>query len=68
MKVSIDGCGRAKDNIWIERFWKTINNEYFYILLEENCTDLFFGTDAANESRSNLLIMPSGKEEKAIWP
>lgn len=24
MKVSMDGRGRAKDNIWIERFWKTI--------------------------------------------
>ena len=23
MKVSMDGRGRAKDNIWIERFWKT---------------------------------------------
>ena len=24
MKASMDGRGRAKDNIWIERFWKTI--------------------------------------------
>ena len=24
MKVSMDGRGRAKDNIWIERFWRTI--------------------------------------------
>ena len=24
MRVSMDGRGRAKDNIWIERFWKTI--------------------------------------------
>ena len=23
MKASMDGRGRAKDNIWIERFWKT---------------------------------------------
>lgn len=43
MKVSMDGRGRAKDNIWIERFWKTIKYEYIYIQPEESGTDLFFG-------------------------
>ena len=32
----MDGRGRAKDNIWIERFWKTIKYEYIYLLPEEN--------------------------------
>ena len=35
--------GRAKDNIWIEKFWNTIKYEYIYIQPEENGTDLFFG-------------------------
>ena len=81
MKASMDGRGRAKDNIWIERFWKTIKYEYIYIQPEENGMDLFFGikrfiddynnhrrhqgTDAASERRINLLITPSGQEEKA---
>lgn len=43
MKISMDGRGRAKDNIWIERFWKTIKYEYIYIRPEENGADLFFG-------------------------
>ena len=43
MKVSMDGRGRAKDNIWIERFWKTIKYEYIYIQPEENGAVLFFG-------------------------
>ena len=43
MKASMDGRGRAKDNIWIERFWKTIKYEYIYIQPEENGADLFFG-------------------------
>lgn len=34
MRVSMDGRGRAKDNIWIERFWKTIKYEYIHILPE----------------------------------
>lgn len=29
--VSMDGRGRAKDNIWIERFWRTLKMEYVYI-------------------------------------
>ena len=43
MKVSMDGRGRAKDNIWIERFWKTIKYEYIYIQMEESGSDLFNG-------------------------
>ena len=31
MKNSMDGRGRAKDNIWIERFWRTIKYDYIYI-------------------------------------
>ena len=42
MRVSMDGRGRAKDNIWIERFWKTIKYEYIYILPEERDTILLF--------------------------
>ena len=42
-KVSMDGRGRAKDNIWIERFWRTIKYEYIYIAVEENGADLYQG-------------------------
>lgn len=31
IKISMDGCGRCKDNIWIERFWRTIKQEYIYL-------------------------------------
>jgi putative transposase len=27
----MDGKGRCKDNIWIERFWRTIKQEYIYL-------------------------------------
>lgn len=29
--ISMDGRGRALDNIYIERFWRTIKQEYIYI-------------------------------------
>lgn len=31
VKISMDGRGRCKDNIWIERFWRTIKQEVIYI-------------------------------------
>ncbi len=30
IQVSMDGKGRCKDNIWIERFWRSIKQEYVY--------------------------------------
>lgn len=31
IKISMDGRGRCKDNIWIERFWRTIKQEWIYL-------------------------------------
>lgn len=31
IKISMDGKGRALDNIWIERFWKSIKYDYVYL-------------------------------------
>ena len=42
-RQTIADRGRAKDNIWIERFWKTIKYEYIYILPEENGAALYSG-------------------------
>lgn len=36
MTVSMDGRARAKDNIWIERFWKTVKYDYIYIMPKDN--------------------------------
>ncbi|MBR8729065.1 hypothetical protein IX332_000375 [Porphyromonas levii] len=27
----MDGKGRCKDNIWIERFWRSIKQEHIYL-------------------------------------
>lgn len=31
IKISMDGKGRCKDNIWIERFWRTIKHDWIYL-------------------------------------
>ena len=43
IKSSMDGKGRATDNIFIERFWRTLKQDYVYLNPEENGTNLFIG-------------------------
>ena len=45
VKISMDGKGRAKDNIYIERFWRSIKYDYIYINLAENGLELYRGID-----------------------
>ena len=40
IKISMDGVGRWADNIYIERFWRTIKQEQIYINPSDNISDL----------------------------
>ena len=31
MKISMDGCGRWADNIWVERLWRSVKYECIYL-------------------------------------
>lgn len=31
VQISMDGKGRAIDNVWIERFFRTIKHEHLYL-------------------------------------
>ena len=44
--ISMDGRGRAKDNIWIERFWKTIKQEYIYLNQADDGLELYQGINS----------------------
>ena len=39
----MDGKGRAIENIFIERFWRTIKYEYVYLKAYENGISLYKG-------------------------
>lgn len=43
VKISMDGKGRAIDNIYIERFFGTIKQDYVYLNPAENGLDLYHG-------------------------
>jgi putative transposase len=43
IQISMDGKGRALDNIWIERFWKSIKYDYVYLNPAEDGFELYEG-------------------------
>lgn len=43
IKISMDGKGRAIDNIFIERLWRTVKYEDIYLHSYENGVDLYKG-------------------------
>lgn len=43
VKVSMDGKGRALDNVYIERFWKSVKYDYIYLNPSEDGYDLLKG-------------------------
>lgn len=36
IQISMDGRGRCRDNAWIERFWRTIKEDYVYLNPDNN--------------------------------
>lgn len=42
-RLSMDGKGRATDNVCIERFWRSIKYEKLYLCGYDNTIDLFLG-------------------------
>jgi len=43
VKFSMDGKGRALDNVYIERFWRSLKQEYVYIFVPESGHQLHDG-------------------------
>lgn len=43
IKISMDGKGRALDNIYIERFWRSIKYRHIYLRPAENGIELYKG-------------------------
>jgi putative transposase len=43
IKISMDGKGRALDNVWIERFWKSIKYDYIFLNPADDGFELYEG-------------------------
>lgn len=44
-RVSMDGKGRALDNVFIERLWRSLKYEDIYLHCYQNCHDLYNGIE-----------------------
>lgn len=53
IKISMDGKGRALDNVWIERFWKSLKYDYVYLHPAEDGFDLYEGIQKHIEHYNN---------------
>jgi len=60
VKISMDGKGRATDNIMVERLWRTVKYEDIYLKDYETVEDLIAGLrtyfDYYNHSRSHQSL------------
>ncbi len=45
IQISMDGKGRAIDNIFVERLWRSVKYEHIYLHAYENGVDLYRGLD-----------------------
>ena len=43
IQISMDGKGRALDNVWIERFWKSLKYDHVYLNPADDGFELFEG-------------------------
>ena len=43
IRISMDGKGRALDNIYIERLWRTVKRDYVYLNPADNGRELYTG-------------------------
>ena len=55
IKISMDGKGRAIDNIFIERFWRSVKYDYVYIKVPSDGLELYQGLKDYMDYYNNRL-------------
>ena len=71
IKISMDGKGRATDNVWIERFWKTLKYNHVYINPSDDGLELFAGIEEYieyyhNKKHKTLNCTPNKKYQESL--
>ena len=63
----MDGKGRATDNIWIERFWKTIKYNHIYLNPCDTGLELFEGVQTNIEYYHNKKHQTKGMKPNEAY-
>ncbi len=59
VKISMDSKGRAIDNIYIERLWRSVKQENIYLHAYETGTDLYKGMESYFDDYNNHRVHQS---------
>ena len=59
IQISMDGKGRAIDNIFIERLWRTVKYENVYLYVYQDGLSLYSGLKRYFEFYNNVRIHQS---------
>jgi putative transposase len=57
IRISMDGKGRALDNIYIERLWRTVKRDYVYLNPADNGWELYTGLSHFFEQISGIIMV-----------
>lgn len=71
IKISMDGKGRATDNVWIERFWKSLKYNHVYLNPCDTGLELFEGVQDYiayyhDKKHQSLNMSPNKKYAESI--
>lgn len=67
IKISMDGKGRATDNTWIERFWKTLKYNHIYLNPADNGMELLDGVKSYIDYYHRKTHQSLSKSPNAIY-
>ena len=71
IQISMDGKGRALDNVWIERFWKSLKYDHIYLHPAEDGFELYEGVQSHigyyhDKIHHTTLQTPNDRYEKSM--
>jgi putative transposase len=71
IQVSMDGKGRAPDNVWIERFWKSLKYDYVCLHPADDGFELYEGVQSHisyyhDKIHHTTLETPHHRYEKSL--
>jgi putative transposase len=71
INISMDGKGRALDNVWIERFWKSLKHDYIYLNPADDGFELYTGVQSHidyyhQKIHHSTLQTPNKRYEQSI--
>ncbi len=66
IKISMDGKGRALDNIYIERFWRSIKYRHIYLNPARNGQELYGGIEKWIECYHNRKHQGNGRVKPVV--